>query len=150
MDVLITAGQLLTGPAGGRIAGGAVPVRDETIVAAFAGDLGLALAALAARHFLMYGASATMNAFQLSSFTPAERAGASAILALAWAAANAIGAVTSGAVRSALGPAGFIANLLTLAAAYLVAAVLTWTLFRAHEPRGDIGTPPLAVPDSSA
>jgi imidazolonepropionase-like amidohydrolase len=34
VDVLITAGQLLTGPAGGRIAGGAVLVRDETIVAA--------------------------------------------------------------------------------------------------------------------
>src|SRR5712691_6291379 len=69
------------------------------LAAAFTGELGIAVAALAVRHFLMYGASGTINAFQLSSFTPAERAGANAVLALAWSAANASGAVVSGTVR---------------------------------------------------
>ena len=91
-----------------------------------------------------------MNAFTLSSFTPAERAGANAVLALAWSAANAVGAIASGALRAALGPAGFTANLVTLTAAYLLAAILTWSLFHAHEPRGDVGVTRPAVPDSSA
>src|SRR5439155_126402 len=67
------------------------------LVAAFTGALPIAVAALAARHFLMFGASGTVNAFQLSSFTPAERAGANAVFALAWSAANAVGAILSGA-----------------------------------------------------
>jgi len=120
------------------------------LAAAFAGDLTIAVAALAVRHLLMFGASATMNAFTLSSFTPAERAGANAVLALAWSAANAVGAIASGALRAALGPAGFTANLVTLTAAYLLAAILTWSLFHAHEPRGDVGVTRPAVPDSSA
>ena len=120
------------------------------LVAAFTGALPIAVAALAARHFLMFGASGTVNAFQLSSFTPAERAGANAVFALAWSAANAVGAIASGALRAALGPAGFTANLVTLTAAYLLAAILTWSLFHAHEPRGDVGVTRLAVPDSSA
>jgi predicted MFS family arabinose efflux permease len=120
------------------------------LAAAFSGQLTLAVAALAIRHFLMFGASATMSAYQLSSFTPAERAGAIAILTLAFSAANAVGATVSGALRSALGPAGFTANLVTLAAVYLVAAILTWRLFHAHEPRGDVGATGVAVPDSSA
>ena len=120
------------------------------LAAAFAGDLTIAVAALAVRHLLMFGASATMNAFTLSSFTPAERAGANAVLALAWSAANAVGAIASGALRGALGPAGFTANLVTLTAAYLLAAILTWSLFHAHEPRGDVGVTRPAVPDSSA
>jgi predicted MFS family arabinose efflux permease len=120
------------------------------VIAAFTGSLAIALASLAVRHFLMFGASATMNAFTLSSFTPAERAGANAILALAWSAAAAVGAIVSGALRSAFGPAGFTANLLTLAGVYFVAVLLTWTLFRRHEPRGDVGTLSVAVPDSTA
>ncbi len=69
------------------------------LVAAFTGALPIAVGALAARHFLMFGASGTVNAFQLSSFTPAERAGANAVFALAWSAANAVGAILSGAIR---------------------------------------------------
>jgi predicted MFS family arabinose efflux permease len=118
------------------------------LVAAFTGSLPIAVAALAARHFLMFGASATMNAFTLSSFTPAERAGANAVFALAWSAANAVGAILSGAVRARLGAEGFTVNLLTLVVAYGLAAVLTWRLFVAHEPGGDIAAPVLAVPDS--
>ena len=120
------------------------------LAAAFTGALAIALAALAARHFLMFGASGTVNAFQLSSFTPAERAGANAVFALAWSAANAVGAIASGAVRSALGPAGFTANLITLVVAYAFAGLLTWRFFAGHEPAGDIGVPTLTVPDSRA
>jgi predicted MFS family arabinose efflux permease len=120
------------------------------LAAALTGQLAVALAALAARHFLMFGASGTVNAFQLSSFTPAERAGANAVFALAWSAANAVGAIASGAVRSALGPVGFTANLVTLVVAYGFAALLTWRFFAGHEPAGDIGAPTLTVPDSRA
>ena len=108
------------------------------LVAAFTVSLPLAVASLATRHFLMFGASGTVNAFQLSSFTPAERAGANAVLALAWSAANAAGAILSGAVRARLGPDGFTANIVTLVFAYGLAALLTWRLFSAHEPSGDI------------
>lgn len=120
------------------------------LAAAFTGVLGVAVAALAARHFLMFGASGTVNAFQLSSFTPAERAGASAIFALAWSAANAVGAIASGAVRSALGPDGFTANIVTLVAAYALAAVMTWRLFAGHEPSGDVVVSAATAPDSTA
>ena len=118
------------------------------LVAAFTGALPIAVGALAVRHFLMFGASGTVNAFQLSSFTPAERAGANAVFALAWSAANAVGAILSGAIRARLGPDGFTANLLTLVVAYGLAALLTWRLFARHEPSGDVGVPTLAVPDS--
>jgi len=118
------------------------------LVAAFTGALGIAVAALAARHFLMFGASGTVNAFQLSSFTPAERAGANALFALAWSAANAIGAIVSGAVRGAVGPAGFTVNLITLVIAYGLAAFMTWRLFAGHEPSGDVGLPMVTAPDS--
>jgi predicted MFS family arabinose efflux permease len=120
------------------------------LVAAFSGELAIAVAALALRHFLMYGASGTVSAFQLSSFTPAERAGANAVFALCWSAANAAGAISSGAVRGALGPSGFTANLVTLVIAYGLAAVFTWRFFHAHEPRGDLVRPVAAVPDSRA
>jgi predicted MFS family arabinose efflux permease len=96
----------------------------------------------------MFGVSGTVNAFQLSSFTPAERAGANAFLALAWSAANAVGAILSGAIRARLGPDGFTVNVVTLVIAYGLAALLTWRLFARHEPSGDIGMPALAVPDS--
>jgi predicted MFS family arabinose efflux permease len=118
------------------------------LVAAFTGALPIAVAALAVRHFLMFGASGTVNAFQLSSFTPAERAGANAVLALAWSAANAVGAILSGAIRARLGPEGFTANIVTLVIAYGLAALFTWRLFAGHEPSGDVVMPTLAVPDS--
>jgi predicted MFS family arabinose efflux permease len=118
------------------------------LVAAFTGTLPIAVGALATRHFLMFGASGTANAFQLSSFTPAERAGANAVFALAWSAANAVGAILSGAIRARLGPEGFTANLVTLVVAYGLAALLTWRLFATHEPSGDVGVRTLAVPDS--
>ena len=108
------------------------------LVAAFTGALPIAVGALAVRHFLMFGASGTVNAFQLSSFTPAERAGANAFFALAWSAANAVGAVLSGAIRARLGPEGFTVNLVTLVVAYGLAAFLTWRLFARHEPSGDV------------
>ncbi|HET8568648.1 MAG TPA: MFS transporter [Candidatus Limnocylindria bacterium] len=106
------------------------------LAALAAGPL-VAVIALAARAGLMYGASATIGAFTHASFAPSERAGAQAILHLAWAAGNAAAAGVSGLVRSALGPAGYTVNLFTLIAAYGLAAALTWVLFRAHEPRGD-------------
>lgn len=107
------------------------------LAAAFALDATLAIAALAARAMLMYGASATFTSFVQSSFSPAERAGAHATLNLFWGAGSAAGAVVSGLVRAALGPAGYTANLVMLASAYLVAALLQLFLFRRHEPRGD-------------
>src|SRR5438128_2639447 len=119
-----------------------------SLVPGFTGALPVAVGALAVRHFLMFGASGTVNAFQLSSFTPAERAGANAFFALAWSAANAVGAVLSGAIRARLGPDGFTVNLVTLVIAYGLAALLTWRLFATHEPSGDVGARTLAVPDS--
>jgi hypothetical protein len=93
----------------------------------------------------MYGSSSTYRAFELSSFSPAERAGVSAILAIAWSAPAAVGSLTSGAVRAALGDAGWTANIATLAAAYLVAALLSLVFFGAHEPRGDVVADAAAV-----
>lgn len=107
------------------------------LAAAFAADASIAVAALAVRAMLMYGAAATMGAFIQSSFAPAERAGAHATLQLFWGAGSAAGAVISGLLRAALGPAGYTANLVMLALAYLVAASLTLALFRGHDPRGD-------------
>jgi predicted MFS family arabinose efflux permease len=118
------------------------------LIGGFTGALPIAVGALAVRHFLMFGASGTVNAFQLSSFTPAERAGANAFFALAWSAANAVGAILSGAIRARLGPDGFTVNLVTLVIAYGFAAVLTWRLFASHEPSGDVGARTLPVPNS--
>ncbi len=98
----------------------------------------VATGALTIRAGLMYGSSSTYRAFELSSFRPAERAGVSALLAIAWSAPAAIGSVTSGAVRTALGDAGWTANIVTLAVAYVAAASLTLVFFAAHEPSGDV------------
>ncbi len=119
------------------------------LVAAATADVAVAIVSLAARAGLMYGASASSNAYSMSSFTPAERAGANAFFALAWNAGAAAGAAASGAVRVRLGPAGFTANLLTLGAAYLVAAALTYAFFHAREPRGDVGATQFAAPHST-
>jgi MFS family permease len=126
---------------------GSVPF---AIVAAFASDLSVAVAALALRAWLMYGSSATWNAFLFSSFTPRERAGVNAIAALAWSAGSGSGAVISGALRGAVGPAGYTVNLLTLVVFYTAAAALIVTFFRAHVPSGDVGAVPVAAPDSAA
>lgn len=107
------------------------------LLAALAADPAIAVGALALRALLMYGASATMGAFIHSSFAPAERAGAHAVLVLFWGAGSAAGAVVSGLLRVAFGPAGYTANLVMLAIAYFAASLLTLALFRGHEPRGD-------------
>lgn len=107
------------------------------LAAALAPNMAIAISALAARALLMYGASATFTSFMQSSFAPAERAGAHATLNLFWGAGSAAGAVASGLVRAALGPAGYTVNLFMLAGAYLVAALLQLLLFRHHQPRGD-------------
>jgi predicted MFS family arabinose efflux permease len=120
------------------------------LVAAFATDLSIVVAALALRAWLMYGSSATWNATIFSSFTPRERAGVNAIAALAWNAGSGSGAVISGALRGAVGPAGYTVNLLTLVVFYAVAAVLIVVFFRQHVPSGDVGAVPLMAPDSRA
>ncbi|HEY3126526.1 MAG TPA: hypothetical protein VGK07_05660, partial [Candidatus Limnocylindria bacterium] len=126
---------------------GSVPF---AIVAAFASDLSVVVAALALRAWLMYGSSATWNAITFSSFTPRERAGVNAIAALAWSAGSGVGAVISGAIRGAVGPAGYTVNLLTLVVFYMGAAALILLFFRAHVPSGDVGAVVIAAPDSRA
>ncbi len=109
------------------------------------------VALLAARGFLMYGSSASLSAFVLSSFTPAERAGAIATLSIGYYAAYAAAAAGSGWLRSVLGDPGWTANLLLLCAGYGVAALLQLRLFGAHLPRGDAGGAALqAAADSIA
>jgi MFS family permease len=106
-------------------------------------------ALLAVRAGLMYGSASTWRAFQLSSFRPAERAGVTAILAIANSATAAIGSLVSGAVRASMGDAGWTVNLVTLAGAYLVAITLSVVFFRAHHPSGDVivaPTPDRAIP----
>jgi predicted MFS family arabinose efflux permease len=120
------------------------------IVAAFAGDVSIAVAALAVRAWLMYGSSATWNAVTFSSFTPRERAGVNAIAALAWNAGSGSGAVISGAIRGALGSSGYTVNLLTLVVFYAAAAALILVFFRSHVPSGDVGAVVVPSPDSRA
>jgi predicted MFS family arabinose efflux permease len=107
------------------------------ILAAVAGQPLLAWAALAMRAAFMYGSTPNFTAIELSSFAPVERAGAVAIFAISWNGASAAGAVLSGIVRAEFGPAGYTANLATLVASYIVAAILMLVFFRRHEPRGD-------------
>ena len=120
------------------------------LVAAFATDLSIVVAALALRAWLMYGSSATWNATIFSSFTPRERAGVNAIAALAWNAGSGSGAVISGALRGAVGPEGYTINLLTLVCFYAVAAALIVVFFRRHVPSGDVGALAMPAPDSRA
>jgi MFS family permease len=99
------------------------------------------VAVLAVRAGLMYGSSATYRAYEMSSFRPAERAGVSALLTIAWSGPAALGSVLSGAMRGALGDVGWTVNLVTLAVAYVTAATLSLVFFGRHEPRGDIVVP---------
>jgi predicted MFS family arabinose efflux permease len=96
------------------------------------------VAALTIRAGLMYGSSSTYRAFQISSFGPAERAGVTALVTIAWNATAAAGSVLSGAVRGWLGDAGWTVNLVTLVIAYAIAAALSVAFFARHEPRGDV------------
>jgi predicted MFS family arabinose efflux permease len=107
------------------------------LLAAVTGQPLLAFLALAIRGALMYASTPNFTALELSSFAPVERAGAVAIFAISWNGASAAGATLSGFIRHDLGVAGYTANLVTLAASYLVAATLLVVFFRAHEPRGD-------------
>jgi predicted MFS family arabinose efflux permease len=111
----------------------------------------VAAATLTIRAGLMYGSSSTWRAFQLSSFSPAERAGVFALLGIAWNATAALGSLASGAVRASFGDAGWTLNLFTLGAAYVFAASLSLLLFREHEPSGDVLTDEavLALPHSA-
>ena len=107
------------------------------LLAAVTGQPLLAWAALAVRAAFMYGSTPNFTAIELSSFAPVERAGAVAMLAISWNGASAASAALSGVVRAELGPLGYTANLVTLVAAYAVAATLMLVFFRTHEPRGD-------------
>lgn len=107
------------------------------LTAAVTGQPVVAWAALAVRAACTYGSTPNFTAIELSSFAPVERAGAVALFAISFNGASAAGAALSGVVRSDLGPAGYTANLVTLVAAYIVAAVLLLAFFRRHEPRGD-------------
>ena len=73
-----------------------------------------------------------------------------AIAALAWSAGSGVGAVISGAIRGAVGPAGYTVNLLTLVVFYVAAAALILLFFRAHVPSGDVGALAMPAPDSRA
>lgn len=109
------------------------------LLAVFTGSALIAVVALAMRSLLMYGTQATWSAYQLSSFTPAERAAANATLALAWNVAAALSSSASGAIRGVLGPDGFTVNAVVLVGCYLAGATLQFMLFRGREPRGDVG-----------
>ncbi len=110
------------------------------VLAVLTGNVIVAVAALAIRALLMFGTQATWSAYQLSSFTPAERAAANATLALGWNVAAAFAASLSGAIRGAQGPDGFTLNAFVLVGCYLLAAVLQFALFRGREPQGDVAT----------
>ena len=118
--------------------------------AGLAGRLEIAVALLALRSMLMFGATPSFSAFTLSSFPASERAGVQIASAIAFAGADGAGSLISGAVRAGLGDAGWTINLATLGIAYVVAATLTFVLFRQHVPAGDAGVLVPAVPDSRA
>ena len=80
----------------------------------------------------------------------ARRAGVNAVAALSWAAGSGSGAVISGAIRGAVGSAGYTVNVLTLVVFYATAAVLILVFFRQHVPSGDVGAVAMAAPDSRA
>lgn len=106
------------------------------------GDVVFAVAFLAIRSLLMYGAQPTWSSYTLSSFRPAERAAVNATLALAWSIGAAISSAISGAIRGALGPEGFSVNMAVLVICYAVGASLVLLLFRGHEPQGDLPVAP--------
>lgn len=107
------------------------------IAAGLVPSLAFAAGLLAARAALAFGSSATFTAYALSSFAPAERAGANAALAIAYSGAAALGSLVSGLLRAGLGDVGWTVNLVTFAAAYGLAAVLQLRLLRGHVPAGD-------------
>src|SRR5438105_2142703 len=144
LSVAGSAGAILSGrfvvPRLSPVATIALPVFASlpfALLAAVAGQPLLAWVALAVRGALLYAATPSLSALELSSFAPVERAGAVAVFAISWNGASAAGAALSGVVRAELGAGGYTANLATLVVSYLIAAALLVTFFRAHEPRGD-------------
>lgn len=121
------------------------------LAAAVAPLAAVAVGVLAVRAGLMYGSSATYRAYEMSSFSPAERAGVSALLTIAWSGPAALGSVASGLVRGTFGDVGWTLNLVTLAVAYVIAAWVSLEFFGRHEPRGDEAsdTAAAAVPHSA-
>lgn len=107
------------------------------LLAVLTGNVALVVIFLAIRAALMFGAQATWSAYQLSSFTPAERAAANGTLALAWSIAAAIASSVSGAIRGALGTDGFTVNVIVLVLCYAAGATLVFVLFSGREPEGD-------------
>jgi MFS family permease len=108
------------------------------LAAVLTGEVLFAVAFLAVRASLMYGAQATWAAYTQSSFTPAERAAVNATLAMVWSIGAAISASISGAIRGALGPDGFTVNVIVLVICYAAGAMLVLTLFSGREPEGDV------------
>jgi MFS family permease len=117
------------------------------LAAVLTGEVFLAVAVLAARASLMYGAQATWAAYTQSSFTPAERAAVNATLAMVWSIGAAISASLSGAIRGALGPDGYTVNMVVLVVCYAAGASLVLLLFSGREPQGD--APPMVMPTSA-
>ena len=105
--------------------------------AVLTGQVVLAVAALAARAALMYGAQATWSAYTQSSFAPSERAAVNATLGLVWSLGAAISATVSGAIRGSLGPDGFTVNMFALVVFYAAGASLVLLLFSGRVPQGD-------------
>jgi hypothetical protein len=108
------------------------------LAAVLTGEVIFAVAFLAVRSLLMYGAQPTWSSYTLSSFTPAERAAVNATLGLVWSVGAAISATISGAIRGALGPDGFTLNMVVLVIFYAAGATLVLRLFRGREPQGDV------------
>ena len=107
------------------------------LAAVATGEVVLAVAALAARASLMYGAQATWSAYTQSSFAPSERAAVNATLALVWSLGAAISSTLSGAIRGSLGPGGVTVNMLVLVVFYAAGASLVLLLFNGRVPQGD-------------
>jgi len=78
----------------------------------------------------MTAAVPTLDAFTISAFGAAERSGSQALVAATWSLASGAGALTSGAVRTMIGPDGFTVNLLTLVACYTIAIAFFAVSFR--------------------
>lgn len=92
-----------------------------TVVAAFAPSAWIAAPALVLRGTLMDAAQPTFDALRQAAFPARERSGVGVALLTTWYVAYGAGAFVAGQVRAAVGPEGYTANLLTLAAAYLCA-----------------------------
>jgi predicted MFS family arabinose efflux permease len=100
------------------------------LLGAFAPTAVVAVTTLVARGVLMTAAQPTLDAYTMSSLRAQERAGAQAVLNTTWTIARGVGALASGAVRGALGPAGYSVNIVTLVASYAFAIAFFALAFR--------------------